>query len=75
MDQGSIEMALGAVRAGERRTYGSDSAGSRDCAHGPAGLAEGVPEHDFGGRWNKVKGRKGRDQLREQLTQQRRWER
>lgn len=26
-------------------TYRSDSAGGRDCAHGPGGLAESVPEH------------------------------
>lgn len=34
-------------------TYRSDSAGRRDCAHGPAGLSEGVSEHGDGSLWMK----------------------
>ena len=39
-------------------TYCCDSAGSRDCAHRPAGLSESVPEHDDQSVCIKERGRK-----------------
>ena len=50
-------MALSSFGARGEGTYGCDSAGRRDCAHGPAGLSEGVSEHGDGSLWDQ-----GRDE-------------